>query len=845
MRCVVAMGALLLCLLGAAIAVGATGVDPGFGRRGVVLTGFGSHVDVRDHSAKEITVEPSGKVVLGITGPRGIFTVERLTATGAPDRGFGDAGVVTAAINGQAMAVTPVGGVVVVGSQGEDNPGRDIAVTKYGPDGQVDRSFGHHGTYRLDAGLEDFGEAVALQPDGTIVVAGRSQCPGRTRHCPYETSSRLVLLRLSPDGRLLSRTDRRLSSTDPVGMAVAADGRILVATAAAGRYRPPLLIAFDRTGKLATSFGHKGSVQVVPSPAAPTLTLAADGDPLYASNPYSPDTRVHRLLPDGSPDGSFGKDGAVACKPTRNQYGEANWTGFAPESDGKLLIAGGNGDCALARYLPDGSLDPSFGEGGRVEASVALGGRVEGVAAGPRESALVLRWQVGVGFRLARFLADGSVDRSFGRGGLATVKVKARTFDQVNALLPLHKGRLLAVGSSQCGDWSCGEFALARYLPDGSLDRSFGRRGLVTTPFAGEAVATSAAIQPDRDIVVAGTVGVRAAGELHETRPTLARYRPGGDIDNGFGEGGIVTLPARKGEDVRFNGVAIAPGGDIVAVGEADCRREKRCGPRYCAECSDFFVARFGPHGALDRAFGQRGVLRIRFPRSHEYNDAARAVAIRPDGRIVIAGHAWQGGFALVRLLPDGRRDPSFGHHGIVNTYFAITLHGEGGKPFDLGVPRRGYALRLLADGRILVAGGLVAPNQAQAHPANHGVVARYLADGRLDPSFGDGGITEIDGLAIRALTVDRCGQTVVAGAASKDRSPTGFGAARLLPSGAIDHRFGAPSVQLHLGTGTESRANAIALSGDRVVLGGVASNDGAGDEFALAALRSGPGCSR
>jgi uncharacterized delta-60 repeat protein len=846
MRRIALSATLLICLIVAA-AAGAAKLDQGFGKGGVVITEFGTRTDVRGRIATQIVVEASGRIVLGIGGPRGTYTVERLTPDGALDPSFGDGGVVTSSISGLAMAVAPDGGIVVAGSSGGGTPGRDIAVTRYEPDGKVDRRFGRGGIYRLDAGLEDEAEAVALQPDGRIVVAGRS---GRRSEGPgYHPSPKLVLLRLSPDGRLRSRTDRAISGAE-VGLAVAADGRILVATETQSRYWPAQVIAFTGTGKVRDGVGKQGAVELVGHPDPLTFTLGADGDPLYTGAATDGAATVRRLLSSLAADTSYGAEGVAQCTPT-SEYpytGEAR-ARIAPLPNGGVLASGGDGDCSLVRYRPDGSLDPGFGAGGKVKAFVPLRGAPEDVAAGPGGTALVLRWQTGIGLRLARYTASGALDPSFGRRGRATVKVKATTFDQVNALVPLAKGRLLAVGTSQCGDWSCGEFALARYWADGSLDPTFGKGGLATTPFGREeGVATSAAIAPDGDIVVGGAVGVRAYSELHKTKLTLARYRPDGALDRRFGKRGIVTLPSLKGEDAQFNGVAIAPDRDIVAVGESSCTvDEKGCGKRYCPECGTYVVARFHPGGARDRAFGKDGVLHIDVGHNDEDHDAARAVAILPDGKILVAGRSYRGGFGIVRLLPDGRRDPSFGHRGIVHTFFSIVRRGQGGKTFETAVGRRGYALALLPGGKFLVAGGTVVPHYypkaSVPHPMNHGVIVRYRPDGGVDPSFGEDGVTEVPGLAIRAVTVDGCGRAIVAGAYNKESHVTSFGAARLTRSGALDARFDRRAFHLAIGTGLDSRANAVVVGGGKIVLGGPSNGSGAGDAFTLAALRGGVGC--
>jgi hypothetical protein len=121
MRRLALLATLLLCLLGAADA-GATTLDRGFGDEGVVLTGFGPHVDVREQAASQIEVGSDGRIVLDMSGPRGTFSVERLDPSGALDRSFGEGGIITTAINGR--AITPLGAVIAVGSRAKATRGR-------------------------------------------------------------------------------------------------------------------------------------------------------------------------------------------------------------------------------------------------------------------------------------------------------------------------------------------------------------------------------------------------------------------------------------------------------------------------------------------------------------------------------------------------------------------------------------------------------------------------------------------------------------------------------------------------------------------------------------------------
>jgi uncharacterized delta-60 repeat protein len=816
-------------------------LDRSFGHQGIALTGFGDHLERHSQSTKQIQVEASGKIVLGTEGPRGGFTIERLDPDGVLDQSFGSDGTVATEINGESMAVQSNSSVIVAGSIGEGDPGRDFAVMRYLPDGKVDRSFGDSGLVRFRKGLEDVAESVVLQPDGTIVVAGRSSCGEREYGCGWYTRSEVVLMRLSPDGKLISRTSYDKTKGYGLTLAVGSGGQIVLAAETFLTRNPSQLIHFRPDGKLQAGFGKGGAVPIPGNSYTDTFTLQPDDKPLLAASRQA--VGVLRLAPDGIPDASFGEGGKVQCVPTGTQYSSGRSPRVATLPNGRLLASGGGGDCGLARYLSDGTPDASFGIGGRVDVGSALGGPAEALAAGPNDAAIVVRWQNGTGFRVARYLADGSLDSSFGVGGVATVPGRAATFDQVNALLPLDKGKLLAVGTSGCGDRSCGEFALARYRADGTLDRSFGQGGLSRTPLEGVGLATSGAIQRNGRIVLGGAIGVRKYGELKDERLALARYTPNGVLDSSFGKAGIVTIPSAQGEDVQVNALAVAPDGDVIAAGEASCTDSRECGKRYCSECASYVVARFRPNGSPDRGFGKAGVMRIDVGHNDEDHDAARAVAVQPDGKIVVAGRSF-GGFGLVRLLPDGRLDPSFGHRGFARTSFSIRLRADDGKFFSIGVDRPATSMALMPNGKIVVGGGIEVSKQYPSEKAqNHSVIVRYRPNGWVDSTFGTDGLESIEGLAIKALTVDRCGRPVVAGAFSAKAGGTRFGVARLLPSGGLDRSFSKWVVHAALGTAEDSHANAVALSQGNVIAAGVAANAGAGDDFTLAAFRAGRAC--
>jgi len=238
--------------------------------------------------------------------------------------------------------------------------------------------------------------------------------------------------------------------------------------------------------------------------------------------------------------------------------------------------------------------------------------------------------------------------------------------------------------------------ALSRYRRDGSLDRSFGRRGKVVTSLSGNALAV--AIQRDGKIVVGG-------GANHAF--VLLRYRRDGIADKSFGTGGVVTTVVTPGSGAFGNvtSLEVGPDGKIVAAGSAGGH-----------EWSEIAVARYTRAGALDQGFGSRGVATA-FDQALSSNFAA-GVVLQPDGRIVVGGSA-SASFALLRFRSNGSLDPTFGSDGP-----GWTFSPQGASAF---------ALTRQPDGRLLLAG---------AGPAGKRrifTVARYTRDGAIDHSFGAG----------------------------------------------------------------------------------------------------------
>ena len=238
------------------------------------------------------------------------------------------------------------------------------------------------------------------------------------------------------------------------------------------------------------------------------------------------------------------------------------------------------------------------------------------------------------------------------------------------------------------------------YAEAGDLDPSFSRDGRVLTDIGGDDKATAIAIQPDGNIVVAGFSSPPGGTR----RFALVRYEPNGDRDPAFGSDGIVTT--RFGDESAAQALAIQPDGRIVVAGIAS----------HPERGWDFALARYNPNGSLDTTFSGDGRLTTDFDGG---TDAAHALALQPDGRIVLGGES-EGDFAAARYEPGGQLDSSFGGDGLVRTDFA------GGS--DVA-----YALALQPDGKLVLAGSAT---QSSGYFDWVPAVARYEADGDLDPSL-------------------------------------------------------------------------------------------------------------
>jgi uncharacterized delta-60 repeat protein len=284
-------------------------------------------------------------------------------------------------------------------------------------------------------------------------------------------------------------------------------------------------------------------------------------------------------------------------------------------------------------------------------------------------------------------------------------------------------------------------FAVVRYRPDGDLDDTFGGDGIVATNLTPtDDIAWDMALQPDGRIVAVGGAGFGQLGFL------LARYRRNGRLDPTFGDDGTLVTRYRG---ANGRAVAIQDDGRIVVAGY---------------NSRGLAVARYRPDGSLDPRFAGDGTIGSAVPVMF-----AQAVALQPDGRIVVGGDHDIFAFGLARFRRNGRLDPTFGGDGVVR------------EEVD-GVEQGASGLVIQPDGAI-VATGSSGPHEFGDTTIPRFVVIRRLADGRRDLSFGDHGevATFFDGGArAHGSAADADGRVVVVGG-SGDGTIEAFALARYL----------------------------------------------------------------
>jgi uncharacterized delta-60 repeat protein len=562
-----------------------------------------------------------------------------------------------------------------------------------------------------------------------------------------------------------------------------ADGKIV----GCGATEEALVVArVTPGGVFDTGFGHNGVVQL-------PWGVATNGVGIGYGCAIQPDGKIVasarilgsyqglgsvevlvRLLPDGSLDPAFAQVGYVVGPKYSSAFS------LTLDSNGNMVV-GGSGK--LERFLPDGTRDTTFGTAGTstitmnvFDLAMQSDGKI--VAIG--------------GKTLARFTTAGAADTTFGTNGTVTVP-GTQSYDQLYSVAIQSDGSIVVGGAlTTPAGGSSENFWLGRYTTAGAPDSTFGTAGGVTPGSSGGGIAYGVAIDGSGHVVGTGYAMVGS------TTGSSARFSSAGVLDSMYGAGGIgVQYPSGS----LFSNAVLEPGGAVTAAGSM-------------IDTGSFgyeiAFTRTTPSGVGDTTFGTNGLVKQSVGGSF---DRAQAIAVQPDGKVVLGGWAFSGGgAALARLNHDGSVDGTFGTNGVLTD--------------PTGHLQYVNAVAVQADGKILVSG---LPSYG-AGGKRLFTVERYDSMGKPDLTFGTMGsvtvalITGMDAAGMN-MTVAGDGTIVLVGStATATANVAEFGVVELTVSGVPKSSFGTNGVAMTaFGSGYNVASHAVVQADGSVIVLGLA----------------------
>jgi uncharacterized delta-60 repeat protein len=766
-------------------------LDTTFGNQGIATFDVAGG---SDDQANAVLIDSSGKlVVAGVTGDGGEgndFLIARFTSTGAVDTTFGGGdGFATTDFNGTddtgfGVAELSTGNFVVAGyAYDSEGNGDDFALASYTSAGAPAPGFGSGGKLTTDLGSDQDEAYAVLATSGPKILAA-----GYTDPADADDAGDFALVRYDgATGALDTSFDGTsgngngivtvsFSSADGNGdyataLALDGSGRI-VAGGFAGPGNGDFAVArlSNSDGTLDNTFDSDGK-QTVSTPASGATinsqdslnTLAVQSDDsivVGGSEGGSQEWVLSRVSSAGALDTGFGTNGFVLTGYSSSSFDDAAHGVFVDEANNKIIAAGtGDSNFAAARYAKaDGSLDTTFGtaSSGKVEVdivspipssetAVAAALQPDGklIVVGPTDAGPTVQNKGDLEFGVARYNTNGTLDQTFGVGGsdgngLVTTNFGTNanfsgTDDTPAAVAIQPDGKIVVAGTVDPPSPDDGDFAIARYLPNGTPDSTFDGDGRVTTDLTGAAGDSASGVAVEGTpgssgfrIVVSGTKSLSFSNRA----VAVAVYGEDGAPDTTFNGTGVQTTALNTPQPTR--GVALQPDGKVLVATTSG---------GFFPSPVDFAMVRYNADGTLDDGSdgpagagfgGGDGIVSTDFAGGY---DETKGIAVEDLGagevRIALVGRASPdtsgtaaGGVAV--YTSDGTLDSTFAAGG---------PDGDGKLTFPLGAPSNVSALRSVAwqpDGKI-VASGDVGTGDFGA--------ARVTAAGALDPTFGGDGL--------------------------------------------------------------------------------------------------------
>lgn len=373
------------------------------------------------------------------------------------------------------------------------------------------------------------GNAVQLQNDNKIIVAGT---------VTVNNLQQLMLARYTPFGTIDTAYGYNGYVATPLGTDAIINaltmnsGQAVVAGLAQLSAGTTFALAqYNKNGDLDLAFNGSGIVTQYIGTGACAHAIMVDSSNRYVAAGTSiiggaPIVTVVRYKADGTLDASFGESGIA----TKRIFGNAGAYDFAFQNTGKIITVGytvnaGTREFGLVRFNTDGSLDTTFGSVGTIVTPIGSDACAYAIAV-QSNNYIIAAGVSNAKFALARYKANGSLDTTFGFGGIVTTAIGSSA--QINDIVLQSDGKIVAVGFSQ------NDIALARYTRNGSLDTTFGSGGIVITEAGTTALANSVSLQSNGQIIVSGS---------SNNGTVVLRYNTNGSLDTTFGVNGVINFP--------------------------------------------------------------------------------------------------------------------------------------------------------------------------------------------------------------------------------------------------------------------------------------------------------------
>ena len=722
------------------------------------------------------------------------------------------------------MISDSTGGVIIVGTT-TVNSAVQMLITRFTAHGALDTTFGSNGHVVSDVGLNPNVSAITIDHSSRIIVSF-------TYHRSGDDQGFFAVVRFSAQGvRDMTFNNSTGIYEDDVtpwfsrlnSIAVDSHNRIIGGGYSSnGSWIKDLMVRLQEDGSPDLTFGTEGTgwssetpgPQPVPNDSINSIAISSGDKIIVGGSTVLGDgsnaNQLTRYTETGVVDTSFGDHGYVNTAPsTGHNYIQK----IALDSSGKIyaggIAQGLNGDgFMVAKYLQNGTPDPSFGTGGvdlntpgsisdTLSALIVLSDNSI-FAAG--ESDASGDYHSGLG----HYNAQG-IDRNFGDSGFSVSSGQADhsmfdilTLDNIGGFFALSR--------------TSGSTFLAHYFSDGTVDSSFGLGGIAQDSIMDSAFPQKVVVDTRTGNVIVSGYAVSQSSEHYEG--FIARYTPSGRLDSTFGTNGIVSSSVPDKFFMSYTSAIQNDGKIIVGGTTIDTAR-----------VASFFIARFTNSGTLDGSFGSGGIVNFT---PGTYDDEINAIAVDSRGRVVIGGgtvasDSQQTQFILVRLMSDGSLDQNFGSNGVET--------GTVG-----GVDDR--ILSVAIDGN----DGIYTGGHSQIGSFFHFAIGHFNVDGTLDTSFATSGFntTSInDGYnEINSIALDSTGRIVASGLVEDSTDHIYF--ARYLPNGTLDSTFGVGGFSSPNLGGTGEAVNDLALDqSDRILTSGYSSGAPGGNFRFVARLTS------